>query len=152
MSLRSNYCYNFINVSVLTLLAHLSWMLTWTFLIKICLLSIILVVGMVVVLNFSHLHLFLRTTGPISIKHGTKHPWVKESQVLQRRIIQFSKRNFFPILWYNHNFPKMCLLIGTVSQVSGVAHKPLVFLLFTEKLIITTSSIFFILILDFKNC
>ena len=28
------------------------------------------------------------------------------------------------VLWYNHVFVQMCLLIETVSQVSNVAHGP----------------------------
>ena len=33
------------------------------------------------------------------------------------------------MLWYNHTFVQMCLLIGTVSQVSDVAHGSPVLLL-----------------------
>ena len=30
------------------------------------------------------------------------------------------------MLWYNHTFVQICLLIGIVSQLSDVAHGPLV--------------------------
>ena len=34
------------------------------------------------------------------------------------------------MLWYNHCFVQLCLLIGTVSEVSDVANGPLVFWFF----------------------
>ena len=30
------------------------------------------------------------------------------------------------MLWYNHSYAQICLLVGTVSRVSDVAHWPLV--------------------------
>ena len=35
---------------------------------------------------------------------------------------------FLLMLWHNHCYMQMCLLIGTVSQVSDVTHGPLVLL------------------------
>ena len=52
--------------------------------------------------------------------------------ILQIRNFQCLKRRrwcFFLsklALWYNHSYKQMCLLIWTVSQVSDVAHGPLV--------------------------
>ena len=60
---------------------------------------------------------FSRTTGPISTKLGTKHLWVKRIQVCLKE---------GPTLWYNH----MCVYwFELFSQVSDVAHGPLVFLI-----------------------
>ena len=42
--------------------------------------------------------------------------------ILKKEIVIF----FLLILWHNHCFAQMCLLIGTVSQVSDMAHGPLV--------------------------
>ena len=64
-------------------LAYLSGRLKWTNTIKI-IVVIVVVVVVVVVINFSTFHIFIffsRTTGPISTKLGTKHPWMKWIQV-----------------------------------------------------------------------
>ena len=45
----------------------------------------------------------------------------------KENMIFFFSKSF---LWYNQSFAQMCLLIGTVSQVSDVAHGPLVFNMF----------------------
>ena len=54
---------------------------------------------------------FSRTTGPISTKRGTKHPWVKGNQVYSNKEpFRFQKVDigcFFLLLWCNH----LCLLI-----------------------------------------
>ena len=62
------------------LLAHLSQWLKRAFLTKICPLSVVVVV-LVVVVNFHIFIFFSKTAGPISTKLGTKHPWVKGIQV-----------------------------------------------------------------------
>ena len=62
-----------------SILAHLSHRLKWAFLIKICPLSVVVVI--VVVVNFHIFIFFSRTTGSISTKLGTKHLWVKGIQV-----------------------------------------------------------------------
>ena len=57
--------------SLEVVLTHLSWRLKWAFLIKICPLSVVVING--------------RTTRSISIKLGTKHPWVKGNQVCSNK-------------------------------------------------------------------
>ena len=59
--------------SLLKLLAHLSWKLKWAFLIACCPSS---VRPSVRLLTFHIFIFFSRTTGPISTKLGTKHPWM----------------------------------------------------------------------------
>ena len=49
-----------LSFSPVSVLAHLSQRLTWAFLIKICPLSVVVVVGVGVVINFSHVHLILQ--------------------------------------------------------------------------------------------
>jgi hypothetical protein len=58
-----------------TLLAHLSWKLKWAILIAGCPSSIRPSV------NFYIFDFFSRTTGPISTRLGTHHPWGEGSQV-----------------------------------------------------------------------
>ena len=58
-------------------LAHLSWKLKWAFLIT-CRPSS---VRPSVCVNFHIFIFFSRTTGPISTKLGTHHPWVKRIKV-----------------------------------------------------------------------
>ena len=72
---RSQSKYNFIFISSPELKAQVSFS---DHLSSICL-SVCLSVRLSV--NFSNFHLLLRTTGPISTKLGTKHPWVKGIQV-----------------------------------------------------------------------
>ena len=67
-------------------ISHLSWRLKWAFLIKICPLSVdvVVVVVVVVIVVVKTFHIFIfssRTTGSISTKLGTKHPWVKRIKV-----------------------------------------------------------------------
>ena len=67
-----------------------------------------------------------RITGPISIKFGTKCPWVKGTQdFINKNHFFFLKEMIGLILslstlWYNHSFEQMCYLIWT--QVSDVDH------------------------------
>ena len=89
---------------------HLSRRLMWAFLIKICPLSVV-VVAVVVVVNFSHFHLFCRTIGPISTKFGTKHPWVKWIQVCSNEgpRLCFSRGDNYKIAkihWRNLKIPE----------------------------------------------
>ena len=65
----------------------------------------------------------LRTTGPNSTKHGTKHPCVKGNQ--KNQVCSNGKPRPFP----NHSFKQMYLLIWT-NQVSDVAHGSLVCFIF----------------------
>ena len=67
-----------------------------------------------------------RTTGPISTKLSTKHPCLRVLRFLHIIAILIPQK-VIRILCYG-SFLHMCLLIGTVSQVSGVAHGPLVYL------------------------
>ena len=68
-------------------LAYLSQRLKWAFLIKICPLLLLLsslssLVLLLALLYTFHIYIFFsRTTGPISTKLGTLHPWVKKTQV-----------------------------------------------------------------------
>ena len=68
---------------------------------------------------------------PISTNLSTEHPWVKSTQCfIQIWTIQFSKNKMFAFskstLWLSRSIAQMCSLIGTVSQVSDVAHGPLI--------------------------
>ena len=69
----------------------------WTFLITYCL-SVCL--SICPSINFSLFTFLSRTTGPISTKLGTKHPWVKGIQVCfyDGQTLFLSKST----LWYNH--------------------------------------------------
>lgn len=62
------------------ILAHLSHRLKWL-LIKICLLSVDVIVVVFVIVNLSHIILFPRTTLPILTKLGKKHHWIKKVHV-----------------------------------------------------------------------
>ena len=64
-------------------LTHLSWRIRWAFLIKSCRLSIVDVIVVAIVVNFSHFHLLFQNQ--ISTKLGTKHPWVKGIQVCSNK-------------------------------------------------------------------
>ena len=90
--------------------------------------------------EWQNLKLFSWTTGPISIKLGTKHPWVKNFQVplnegsFRRGDEVFFKKNkgqfnsqrrdndFFLLLVISYHgiIVPMCLLIGNVSRVRDV--------------------------------
>ena len=79
---------------------------------------------------------FSRTNGPISTKlrHKASLSEIRELNFfLQIWNIQISKEdNVFSLLltlWYNHSLAQMCLLMGTVSQVSDMAHRPFIFFL-----------------------
>ena len=71
---------------------------------------------------------FYTTTEPISTELGIKHPWGKGIQVFANKgPFQFSNSRLgFFLLMYYHSFAQMYLFIGTVSQVSYVAHGSLV--------------------------
>ena len=59
-------------------LAYLNHRLKWSFLMKMRPLSVVDFVGVVGVVETFHIFIFLsRTTGLISTKLGTKHPWIK---------------------------------------------------------------------------
>ena len=69
-------------LNLIMLLAHLRWKLKWAFLIAWLASSVCLSVRLSVRLWTFHIFdFFSRTTGPISTKLGTKHPWVKRIQV-----------------------------------------------------------------------
>ena len=69
-----------INIVYFHFYAHLSRRLFWSKFVR-CRRCHCVIVVVVVVVNFSHFFFFSRTTGPISTKLGTKHPWVKRIQV-----------------------------------------------------------------------
>ena len=67
---------------------------------------------------------------PISTKLGALYFCVKEIQIFIN-IQPFNSEKgdidfFLLMLWHNRCFVQMCLLIGTVSQMSDVAHGPLI--------------------------
>ena len=70
-------------------LAHLSQRLKWAFLIKICLLSVVVFVVVVVVVNFSHFHLLLQNNLAQSILgwRGFKFVQMKGPTLFQGEII-----------------------------------------------------------------
>ena len=77
--------------------------------------------------------LFSRTTGPISTKLCTKHPWMKEIQVCSNEepFNSHKDNNVFILLFIN----VMIYWFALFSQVSDVSHGPLVYniyLLFIE--------------------
>ena len=59
------------------------------------------------------------------------HLHVKESQAfMNNQPINSQKGDndfYLLMLWHNHCIAQMCILIGTVSHVSDVAHGPLIF-------------------------
>ena len=61
-------------------LAHLTRMLKWAFLIEICRCPSLL--SSLLWQTFRAFDFFSRTTGTISTKRGTKHPWVKRKDIL----------------------------------------------------------------------
>ena len=76
-------------------LPHQSWKLKWAFLIACCPSVCPYVCPSV---NFSHFRLLLsKTTGPISTKFGTKHPWVEVIQICSNEGLYPSQKvgNFF---------------------------------------------------------
>ena len=86
------------------------------------------------------LKIFFRTTGPVSTKLGTKHPWMKGTQNFILQILNKRDNGFF--------LPLINVMIYTciialrkcvgwfelVSKVNIVAHGPLVLILFSLKI------------------
>ena len=70
-----------------------------------------------------HIFMFFRTTGPISIKLGTKHPWVKGIQIICSNVGSYYFRK-----GDNSNFQPICLENLSFAQLLWASC--LVFLLF----------------------
>ena len=116
-------------------LAYLSQRLKWAFLIKICplllLLSSLSSLALLLALLYTfHIYIFFsRTTGPISTKLGTKHPWVKMIQVCSNEepINSHEVNNVFSSSLNQRYDIIICVYwFELFSQVSDVAHGPLV--------------------------
>ena len=87
-------------------------------------------------IHLPSLKIFFRTIVPVSTKLGTKHPWVKGTDILEIRTIQFSRKRWWvfssPNQCYDifHSFAHLCLLIWTGFSGEQVAHGPLGFVVF----------------------
>ena len=98
-------------------LAHLSWKLKWAFLIAFHPSSVCL---------FPIFDFFSRTTGPISTKLGTKHPWVNGIQFCSKKnhliLIQIIMVFFLssPTLWYTHVFIDLNCFLGWAMWPMGL--------------------------------
>ena len=93
--------------------------------------------------------LFSRTTGPISNRLGTKHPWVKGSQVCSNEKTFNSdedKNVFFSSLNQRYDKTICVYCFELFSQVSDVDHRPLVLVfIFNNMLLFYFKFLFYML-------